>query len=493
MLRMNPFTSGMWSSIIPFVVTKRRSPSRLSLFRGVQGTCDEDFDDVCVTPEDLAFIQYSSGSTQECKGVMITFGSLQAAVKILESYSDQHCSSGKRVGFSWLPYFHDMGLAYYLLPFASECLRRMHFTSPLTFIHNPVLWLELMARHGCEVSSAPDFAFCLVVRKWMGAKHKRNVLSTLNLSCIRPLMNASEPVHWDTRELFITTFSPYGLNEKCMIPAYGLAENVVMVCHINEFVCSSSSSPHPGVVAVAKRSTLHASLDLRIVHPDSLEELPENSVGELWVAGPSVAAGYFGRPSLTEDVFLARIKGAETSRSFLRTGDLAFFEGKEGFLFICGRIKDLIIINGANVYPQDVEKAVQDSTPAVKPGRVAAFSEDDQSKSGNLIVVFELRKGNDPGMACEVTQKAVCTSVGVRPSRLVAISEGEICKALNGKIQRRATRDALLGGKLNIVYEQVCALADFKPIEESSTVELGVEREGTELLLTNGVRNSERV
>ncbi len=162
-----------------------------------------------------------------------------------------------------------------------------------------------------------------------------------------------------------------------MTPAYGLAENVVMVCHINEFVCSSSSSAHPGTVAVGRRSTMHASVEVRIVHPDSLEELPENTVGELWVAGPSVCAGYFGKRSLTEDVFLARIKGAETSRSFLRTGDLAFFEGKEGFLFICGRIKDLIIINGANVYPRDVEKAVQDSTPVVKPGRVAAFSEND--------------------------------------------------------------------------------------------------------------------
>ncbi len=216
-----------------------------------------------------------------------------------------------------------------------------------------------MARHGCETASVPDFAFRFVVRKWVEAKHKRNVLSALDLSYIRALMNASEPVRLDTRELFITTFFPYGLSEKCMAPAYGLAENVAMVCHINEFVCSSSSSPHPGVVAVAKRSTLHASLDLRIVHPDSLEELPENSVGELWVAGPSVAAGYFGKPHLTEDVFLARIKGAETSRSFLRTCDLAFFD-KEGFLFICGRIKDLIIINGANIYPQDVEKAVQD-------------------------------------------------------------------------------------------------------------------------------------
>ncbi len=153
--------------------------------------------------------------------------------------------------------------------------------SPLTFIHNPVLWLQLMTHHGCEVASAPDFAFCLVVRKWVEANHKRNVLPALNLSCIHALMNASEPVRWDTMELFTTTFSPYGLNEKCMTPAYGLAENVVMVCHINEFVRSSSSSPYPGVVAVGKRSALHASLDLRIVDPDSLEELPEKSVGEL--------------------------------------------------------------------------------------------------------------------------------------------------------------------------------------------------------------------
>ncbi len=211
-----------------------------------------------------------------------------------------------------------------------------------------------------------------------------------------------------------------------------------------------------------------------------------------------MAAGYFGKPILTEDVFLARIKGAETSCSFLRTGDLAFFEGEEGFLFICGRIKDLIIINGANVYPQDVEKAVQDSTPAVKPGRVVAFSEDDRSKSGNLIVILELRKGNDPSMACEVVQKAVCASVGVQPSRLVAISEGEICKALNGKIQRRATRDALLGGTLNIVHEQVCDLVDFKSVEEPSTVELGVELQETEQLpisspvcITDGVDSTE--
>ncbi len=100
------------------------------------------------------------------------------------------------------------GLVYYLLPFATESLRCMHFMSPLTFIHNPVLWLELMARHGCEIASAPDFAFRLVAQKWMGAKHKRNVLSTLNLSCIRTLMSASEPVRSDTEELFVTTFSP---------------------------------------------------------------------------------------------------------------------------------------------------------------------------------------------------------------------------------------------------------------------------------------------
>ncbi len=115
------------------------------------------------------------------------------------------------------------GLVKYLLPLTSECLRRMHFMHPLTFIHKPALWLELMARHSCEISSAPDFAFRLAARKWVEAKHKRNVLSTLNLSCIRALINASEPVRWDTRELFATAFSPHGLNEKCMYPAYGLA------------------------------------------------------------------------------------------------------------------------------------------------------------------------------------------------------------------------------------------------------------------------------
>ncbi len=346
----------------------------------------------------------------------------------------------------------------------------MHFISPLTFILNPILWVELMSRHRCQFSAGPDFAYQLVVRRWEKAKRTRAALPTIDLSCVTSFLCASEPVRQDTRDLFLKTFSPYGLKD-CMCPAYGLAENVVMVCYMREYVRSSSSSPHPGSVAVGRASTIHDSVDVRIVDQNTCEQLPENTVGELWVAGPSVCGGYWHKQSLTESIFKARIKGAEEQGPFLRTGDLAFFD-KEGFLYVCGRSKDLIIYNGCNVYPQDVE-VLEHNTPAVKAGRVVAFPENDALEGCNLIIVFELSKESNASNVCDVIFRNVWANIGIKPSRVVCVAQGQVCRALNGKLQRRATRKKLFDGTLDIVYDKV----SIKCMEVSSPVELTTDIE----------------
>jgi hypothetical protein len=320
--------------------------------------------------------------------------------------------------------------------------------SPLTFIGNPVLWMELMSRHKVTFTLAPDFAYSLVARKFQTARR----IPDLDLSSLQYLGSCAEPIRTATIEQFGKVFMKYNLRNDWFNAGYGLAENVVAACYISGCFLSTPRVEDLGpLVAVGSRETFHPSVVIKIVSPETFEEVEDGTTGEVWISGASVASGYYKKPELTEQTFNAKILH-NSSTPFLRTGDLAFFQNDK--LFICGRIKDLIIWNGTNFYPQDIEAAVHE-VDAVRPGCVAAFSTNDSGEDGHLEVVFEIRNCSRDSAkdVCALVRSRIHDKIGIPPHRLVAIKERSILKTTSGKIQRNATRSALHQGLLDIVFE----------------------------------------
>ncbi|CAB9530365.1 Putative fatty-acid--CoA ligase FadD21 [Seminavis robusta] len=420
---------------------------------------DEDLDNDAV-----AFLQYTSGSTGEPKGVMITFAALQADVElIIVGFNKGMAQNGfvppeERSGFSWLPQYHDLGLIYCgIAQFAAGW--QMHCMSPITFVRKPTLWMELMSKHKVKWSSAPNFAYKLTARKWQEkvAKQGSNV-PALDLSCIHHMSNVAEPIHLDTKQQFEKAFSGYGLPKTWFMAAYGLAEHCVAACYITDYQLSSTTNDRPNqFVACGIRESFAPGLVIKMVDPNTKVEVPDGTIGELWINSKCVAAGYFSQPEKSAAVFravLASDEGNASPTTYLRTGDLAFYEDDK--VFICGRMKDLIIVRGANVYPQDLEQASQESCKSVRPGCVAAFSSDDVTNDGEVEVVFEIRKcfESEAEKATEEVYDGIFQVSGVRASRIVAIEERSISKTTSGKVRRRENRRRLHEGELDIVFER---------------------------------------
>ncbi|WP_217987321.1 non-ribosomal peptide synthetase [Vreelandella alkaliphila] len=421
--------------------------------------------------DDIAFLQYTSGSTATPKGVMVSHGNLMANERAIET--------GFSIGtddvfVSWLPLYHDMGLIGGLLQPIYRGIPAV-LMSPTFFLQRPVRWLEAISRHRGTVSGGPDFAYRLCLERIRDEQ-----LEALDLSSWRVAFSGAEPVRHDTLTGFIERFRPAGFAADAAAPCYGLAEATLLV---------SCNSRGTGVVGTAFSQqslaegkaaskaegntqvgcgTSQPDHAIDIVDPEEFHSLPEGDVGEIWVNGPSVAHGYWQNPGATAHTFVTRDgvswqrtdandSGAHNTDAqghdarWLRTGDLGFLH--QGQLYIAGRIKDLIILRGHNVYPQDIESAIEAEVEAVRKGRVAAFAVTTPEGAEGIGVAAEVSRGMQKLVPAEKLIEALREAVGSachEPlSVALLLNPGGLPKTSSGKLQRSACRQGWETGSLD--------------------------------------------
>jgi acyl-CoA synthetase (AMP-forming)/AMP-acid ligase II len=362
-------------------------------------------------------------------------------------------------GASWLPHYHDMGLIGMLLqPLFSRA--NLVFCSPVSFVMRPVLWLQMISRYGAGFTAGPNFAF-----DWLLRNVRDEQLDGLDLSSLRWALNGAEPVRSTTVHRINERFGRVGLRPDVWSPGYGLAECTLLVTgtpvgqgptirHFDRAALEDDRAvlvaPHgageDSVELVASGCPI--SLDVRVVDPRTRQVLPDAEVGEIWVRGPSVARGYWQRS--TGGNFDAVLSDGTTG--FFRTDDLGFF--LDGELFVTGRLGELIISNGRNIYPQDVEDCAREADPAVGTG--AAFAVDTGREE--LVLVSELndkRLGErTPDQVARLLRAHLTRTFAVQAVSVVIVGKGQVARTTSGKTQRRLMRERLLAGELLVVHEE---------------------------------------
>ncbi|MET8947583.1 AMP-binding protein [Streptomyces sp. NPDC004542] len=391
---------------------------------------------VATTPEDLAFLQYTSGSTRLPRGVMLSHANL---IHNLEAIYRAFAGSGHDVMVSWLPPYHDMGLI-------GAILEPLHggfpgiLMAPLHFLQKPYRWLKAISAYRGTISPSPNFGYELCLRKIDDEQRE-----SLDLSSWRAAVNGAEPVRVETIERFTERFAPAGFDAGAFRPSYGLAEATLLVTAdpVGERV---RRFPVEGVSRIAC-GTARGDQSVVVVDTATLAPAEAGRVGEIWVSGPSVSAGYWGRPTESAALFGATLPDGRGP--YLRTGDLGALD-EEGTLAVTGRLKDLLILRGRNVYPHDVEGAAERSHPALRPGCGAAFTVPVDAEE-RLVLVSEVVDGADAEAVALAVRRAVREECEADLHELVLIPARTIPKTSSGKIQRRATREAYLSGDLSPV------------------------------------------
>ncbi len=423
-----------------------------------------------VRPEALAFLQYTSGSTSSPKGVMVSHGNLLHNEELIRRTFAQ--SSGSVV-LGWLPLHHDMGLIGTVLqPLYTGAV--CYLMTPGAFLQRPARWLEAISRYRATTSGGPNFAYELCVRK-VGAAEREG----LDLSSWQVAFNGAEPVRAGTLRRFAAAFAPCGFRATAFRPCYGLAEATLLVSGWRQegearirALDAEALEQHQVTDAgdTARRHELvsggAAMQTVLAVDPESGEPCSPGRVGEIWVAGPSVAQGYWERPEETAATFGARLAGG--AGPFLRTGDLGFVSGGE--VFLTGRLKDLIILRGRNHYPQDLERTAERSHAGLRAGGGAAFAVDLPEEAGEerLVIVHEVerhaRAGLDAGKAGEIAaavRRGVAEEHEVSVAEVVLIGPETLPRTSSGKVRRSACRDLYLQGGLRVLgASRLSAVAD---------------------------------
>jgi thioester reductase-like protein len=394
----------------------------------------------------ILFLQYTSGSTSDPKGVIVTHENV---------IQNGHATVDHQpTGVSWLPQYHDMGLIGYYLFLVITGGTTFGF-SPLDFLKRPILWLQTLSRVRATYSSSPNFGFEYCLRE---DKVSTSQLTDVDLSALRVLMNAAEPVRPETFERFLERFGPYGLRSDAHVVAYGLAENTLAATHYGARMVTAdrrilqegalridnASIPNTGDLRIASCGRPLPGIQLQIVEPRSRAVLDDRQIGEIWLAGKSVCEGYWNRPELTHEVFRNQLADDPSDdRSYLRTGDLGFVDNGE--LFVCGRIKDLIIIRGVNYFPHDLEAIVESASTKIRKGGVAAFSGNEDGES--MVVVAEVHHTNDLPDPTDIV-RVIRGHYNIGPHTIALVPPRSISKTTSGKVARGLTRQRWLNGEL---------------------------------------------
>jgi fatty acid CoA ligase FadD32 len=439
-------------------------------------------------PDTVAYLQYTSGSTRTPTGVMITHLNLPTnVVQVIHALEGQEGD----FGVSWLPFFHDMGLITILL--SSVIGYPNTFMTPAAFVRRPIRWIRALAGKegdaGGAVSAAPNFAFEHAALRGLPKEGD----PPLDLSRVKCILNGSEPVSASSIRKFNEAFGPYGFQERAIKPSYGLAEATLFVSttpmmelpkivHVERDALNNKrfvevAADDPNGVAQASAGKIGVDQWTTIVDAETASELPDGQIGEVWLHGNNMGAGYWNREEETSEVFNNILKsrtnsshaeGAPDDGLWVRTGDYGTYH--DGDLYITGRVKDLIIIDGRNHYPQDIEYSAQESSRALRVGYVAAFSVplnqlpaevfdnphaglkyDPDDTSEQLVIVSERATGThklDHQPIADDIRTAVAVRHGVTVRDVLLVSSGAIPRTSSGKIGRRACRTAYLDGSL---------------------------------------------
>ncbi|SDH10586.1 Acyl-CoA synthetase (AMP-forming)/AMP-acid ligase II [Sinosporangium album] len=401
-----------------------------------------------LSADTIAYLQYTSGSTSEPRGVEISHGNLLHNLELFRALSG--AEPPRRLA-GWLPHYHDMGLVGLQLQ-ALYLGADLVFMSPIAFVARPVRWLQLITRYGADWTVSPDFGYA-----WCTRRITDEQLAELDLSTLTMALSGAEPIKAATFTDFERRFAPAGFRPTTWNPGYGLAECTLMVTctprgqgvTVRSFDPSAlerhQAIPDPdGVPLVACGPAL--GLDLRIVSPENSTPVPDGGIGEIWVSGPSVALGYRGRPEETRATFRAG------DGHWLRTGDLGFL--LDGRLYVTGRIKDVIIVNGRNLYPQDLEEAAARAN--LTAGRSAAFGVRRPDGGEHVVLIQEVRRGHSGalGETADQVMDAVAREFGI-PLSLMLVPRGAVRQTTSGKLRRRHMRELFLGGGLTPLHTEL--------------------------------------
>ncbi|MCC5661303.1 amino acid adenylation domain-containing protein [Nostoc sp. XA010] len=438
----------------------------------------DNWEEIGIASNAIAFLQYTSGSTSTPKGVMVSHENLLHNQRLIQ-LGFGHTEETTVVG--WLPLFHDMGLIGNMLQplyLGRPCI----LMPPVAFLQNPFHWLQAISQYKATTSGGPNFAYDLCVRR-ITPEQK----ATLDLSSWEVAFNGAEPIRAETIERFTETFASCGFKREVFYPCYGMAETTLIV--------SGGNKKAPPILQAVEKAALEQNqviptnltdataqklvscgqplgdLHVVIANPKTLTKCSPSEVGEIWVAGSSVTQGYWRKSQQTQSTFQAYLQHTHEG-PFLRTGDLGFFHAGE--LFITGRLKDLIIIRGRNHYPQDIELTVEKSHPALQPTCSAAFSVDvaDEEK---LAVVVELKRSHlrsfDVEEVARAIRQAVAENSELQVYGILLLKPGSILKTSSGKIQRQACRTSFLNGSLDVVGSSILEKSDVVTEKDSLTCE----------------------
>jgi len=431
-----------------------------------------------INSDTLAFLQYTSGSTGKPKGVMITHGNVLYNQRMIQQ-AYQH--TDKTIVVGWLPLYHDMGLIGNILQplyLGTSC----YFMSPVAFLQKPIRWLQAISHYQATTSGGPNFAYELCVSKVTPEQ-----IASLDLSSWELAFNGAEPVQAETLEKFAAKFKPCGFRKEAFYPCYGMAETTLLVSggekttaplvlnidksaiEQHQVVVTNEQQPETRQIVSCGKTWLEQKI--AIAHPETLTQCSPQEVGEIWVSGANVAAGYWQRPEATQETFQAYLADTKEG-TFLRTGDLGFIYNGE--LFVTGRIKDLIIIRGQNHYPQDIELTIQNSHPALRSGCGAAFSITVAGEE-RLVIAQEVERSYIRQLNVDeivgAIRQAVSQQHELQVYAVVLLKTASIPKTSSGKIQRQACRNGFLAKTLDIIGEWQANLQQLELAELQASLE----------------------